>query len=53
MWFMKRNLDAEWNLQREQDWELSRALRALRNAALFMLFGLVVFVMAFAIAWTK
>jgi hypothetical protein len=49
----RRNYYAEWNRQRERDWELNRALRALRNAALFLLFGFVVLVLAFANAWTR
>lgn len=53
MWSKKRNLSAEWNLRREQEWELGRALRALRNALLFLLFSLAVLAAAFANAWTK
>jgi hypothetical protein len=53
MWNTKRNLSADWNLRREQEWELGRALRALRNAALFLLFVLAVIGPAFYRAWTK
>ncbi len=53
MRIMRRNLDAEWNLQRERDWERARALRSLRNALFFLLVSSVVFAAAFATAWTK
>ena len=49
----RRNYYAEWNRQRERDWELHRALRALRNALLFLLFSFVVLALAFANAWTR
>ncbi len=47
------NYDAEWNRQRERDWELNRALRAMRNASLFLLFSIVVLCLAFAQAWNR
>ena len=47
------NYDAEWNRQRERDWELNRALRAMRNAFLFLLVSVVVLTVAFVTAWTK
>jgi hypothetical protein len=53
MWSYKRNLSAEWNLRREEDLELGRALRALRNAALFLLFTLAVMGAAIYLAWTN
>jgi hypothetical protein len=53
MRFWKRNLDAEWNLQRERNWERSRALRAMRDALWFLLFSSAVLAMAFARAWTN
>lgn len=53
MWSTKRNLSAKWNLRREQEWELGRALRTLRNALLFLLFSSAVLAAAFANAWIK
>lgn len=53
MRIMRRNLDAEWSLQRERYWERSRALRAMRNALFFLLVSSVVFAVAFATAWTR
>ena len=49
----RRNYNAEWNVQRERDWELNRALRAMRNALLFLLFSSVVLSLAFASAWIR
>ena len=49
----RRNDYADWNRQRERDWELNRALRAMRNAALFLLFSIVVLCVAFAQAWNR
>ena len=46
MRIMRRNLDAEWSLQRERYWERARALRALRNAVFFLLFGFAVLALA-------
>lgn len=53
MWFIKRNLSADWNPERERDWEWGRAVRALRNAVFFLVFGLVLLAGAFANAWSK
>ncbi len=53
MRIMQRNLDAEWDPQRERDWERARALRAMRNAFLFLLFGFAVLALAFARAWDQ
>lgn len=53
MWQMRRrDFDAELNRQRERDWELNRALRALRNALLFLLISFAVLALAFVRAWT-
>jgi hypothetical protein len=54
MWFTRRrSFDADWSRQRERDWELNRALRALRNALLFLLFSFAVLALGFFRAWTK
>ncbi len=54
MWFTRRrSFDAEWSRQRERDWELNRALRALRNALLFLLFSFAVLALGFFRAWTR
>jgi len=53
MWQMRRrDFDAELNRQRERDWELNRALRALRNALIFLLISFAVLALAFVRAWT-
>jgi len=53
MWLMRRrDFDAELNRQRERDWELNKALRALRNALLFLLISFAVLALAFVRAWT-
>jgi len=44
MRIMRRNLHAEWYLQRY--WEQARALRALRNALFLLLFGFAVLALA-------
>jgi hypothetical protein len=53
MWFIKRNRSADWNAKRERDWERGRALRALRNAVFFLVFGFAVLGAAFVQAWNK
>lgn len=53
MWSKKRNLRAEWNLRREEEWELGRALRAFRNAALILVLAFVVMGTAMYRARTK
>ncbi len=52
MWFIKRNFGADWSLRREEYWEWARAVRAFRNALLFLLFSLVL-AAAFTNASTK
>jgi hypothetical protein len=47
-----RVLTLNWSRQRERDWELNRALRALRNALLFLLFSFAVLALGFFRAWT-
>lgn len=43
----------DWNRRYRRDYELDRAAEKFRNAALILVFGFVVFAMAFTIAWDK
>lgn len=53
MRLIRWNPHAEWDLQRERDWERARALRVMRNAFLFLLFGSAILALAFATAWNQ
>jgi hypothetical protein len=48
----KRRHRADWNHQRERDYERNRAMNVLRNSLLFLFLGFAVLAVAFARAWT-